>query len=174
MATVSKPAEDERTFWRGEIVFDRKRTDILSDPLVVTDHEVQTLEQLKHTDSDTYVAVKHNDTNREMANLTTPHGGLPDDTPIVEVAFIDGSDDTPSVEGRTYTYPTFRLMRVVGSEDSDLPEYRPPMMSAAEIVTLVEEAIQDGGIESVDELHLALMESQIDGEVLAAARQLRE
>ena len=173
MAATREPATDDRTFWRGEIVFDRKRTDILSDPLCVVDPEIRQLGSYK-SDAEKYRAIKHNDTNTSLANLSIPSDGLPDRTPCIDVAFLDGENNEPTVESRTYTYPTFRLMRVVGDEESDLPQFRPPMMAAAQLLHQLEASVASGGIESVDDLHVAIMEAGIDGEVLAAAKQLSD
>lgn len=168
MSVVLKPTQDERSFWRGEIVFDRQRTDILSDPLCVVSRETTRLGDIR--DRETFEAVKYNDTNVELAG--TDFSGLPNDTPCVEVAFLDGEDNEPTVEGRTYTYPTFRLMRVVGDEDSKLPNFRPPMMAAAELIQQLEGYVETGSIESAEELHVALMECGVDGEMLAAASKI--
>lgn len=170
MAIATNPTHDNRSFWRGEIVFDRQRTDILSDPLCVVSNEVFSLGRLRMRDRETYEAVKYNDTNVALA--PDDYSGLPNDTPCVTVAFLDGEDNEPTVEGRTYTYPTFRLMRVVGDEDSKLPNFRPPMMAAAELIQQLERYVETGSIESAEELHVALMESGVDGEMLAAASEI--
>lgn len=174
MTVVRNPTEDERQFWRGEICFDRKRTDILSDPLVVVDPEVQELGWFQYTDRETYDAVKYNDTNLDLASRAIRSDGLPDDTPCIEVSFLDGETNQPTIEGRTYTYPTFRLMRVTGGEESDLPSFRPPMLAAAELIHHLEQSVEDGGIDSAEELYVTLMEAGVDGEMLAAASELAE
>lgn len=166
------PVDDDRSFWKGEIVFDLKRTDILSDPLVVVDPEPETLEHIKHRDRDTYNAIRYNDTNVELATPCIPSDGLPLATPCIVVAYLDSESNDPTVESRTYTFPTFRLMRVTGGEDSALPSFRPAAVAAGELIHHLEDAAEDGGINSADDLHVALMEADVDGEVVAAASRL--
>lgn len=167
------PADDDRSFWRGEIVFDRKRTDILSDPLCVVSRNPSLLREYRGTDDEKYHAIKHNDTNCELANIRgVPSDGLPDDTPCVDVAFLDGESAEPTIEGRTYTYPKLRLARVVGDEDDDLPQYRPPMMATAQLIQELKDALTEGSIDSPEELIVMLMEQGVDGEMLAAANEL--
>jgi hypothetical protein len=171
---MTNPVDDDRSFWTGEIVFDRKRTDILSDPLVVVDPEPRTLEHIKHRDKETYKAVKYNDTNLDLMGKTVRSEGLPLATPCITVSYLDSDSNKPTVEGRTYTFPTFRLMRVTGDEKSSLPAFRPTMLAAAELIHQLEDAAEDGGINSVDDLHVALMEADVDGEIIAAASRLAD
>lgn len=159
---------DDRSFWRGEIVFDRRRTDILSDPLVVVDAELVTLAHLRHRDRKTYNAVKHNDTNKQ---LNRGHE-LPPETRCVRCSFLDAREDRPVVETQSYTYPTFRLARLYASDDASIPPFRPTMLAAAELIHHLEDAADNGGINSADELQVALMDADVDGEIIAAAAQL--
>jgi len=165
---VASAGEDDRAFWKGEVVYDRKRTEILSDPLVVVDSEAVQLKHLKHRDGATYRKVKHNTTNKRMNG----NRELPPETRCVKCSFLDERDGRPVVESRSYTYPTFRLARVYADEESPIPPFRPTMLAAAELIHHLEDAAEDGGINSADELQVALMEADVDGEIIAAAAQL--
>lgn len=156
---------DDRRFWRGEVVYDRKRTDILDDPLVIVDPDVVELGDL---DNKTREQVKYNKTNKRM------NGGrkLPEDTRCVRCSFLTERERRPTVESRVYTYPTFRLLRLTGNEKSSIPPFRPTMLAAAELIHHLEGSVAEGGIDSREELQVALMEAGLDGEVIAAAAEL--
>lgn len=161
------PENDDRKFWRGEVVYDAKRTDILDDPLIVVDPDIVRLGTLSGKDHST---VKYNETNKKM-NDGQP---LPDSTRCVKCSFLGENDGQPVVGNNTYTYPTFRLMRVTGTDKSSIPPFRPTMLAAAELIHHLEDAVEDGGINSTDELQVALMDANIDGQIIAAAAELNK
>lgn len=159
------PEDDDRTFWKGEVVYDRKRTDILDDALIVVGPDIVRLGTLSGEDHST---VKYNDTNKQL-NDGEP---LPESTRCVKCSFLGENDGQPVVGNNIYPYPTFRLMRVTGTDESSIPPFRPTMLAAAELIHHLEDAVEDGGINSIDELYVALMDANIDGQIIAAAAEL--
>jgi len=164
---TTTPGSDERQFAMGEPCFDAARSDILSDPLIVVEAEAVPLRSLPRED---YTAVKYNERNKEL------NGGdaLPEETSCVKCAYIYADDGQPGVSNSNYTFPTFRLKRIRISEDRSLPSFRPPTLTAAKLIQHLETAVEDGGINSREDLQVALMEADLDGEVIAAAVELAE
>jgi len=159
------PAGDDRLFWYGELAFDRKRTTITDDPVIVVDPERRTLRQIRDDDHSTYKDVAGNTTNCRL------NGGnqLPLDTNCIEVAYIDSHHDQPVVSSASYTFPTFRLRRLDTYHGSPMPEYRPMTFALGRLVSVLKERAEREGIDSADELLVELMDAGVDGEILAAA-----
>ena len=173
---TNKPTEDDRDFWVGEIVFDRNRSEILSDPLCVVGAQTIPLRDLEWKDEDTYDAVKFNTANIKMMSGDFEGEGLPEETPCIEAAYIKEPDvfDVPYVSDRTYTFPTFRLARIRGSPSSEISENRPVTIAASGVVKMLDDYLEADGnsIENPDDLRVALMESDVDGEILSGVNVL--
>lgn len=164
--------DDPRRVWPGEVVFDWAAKKPLSSPLVVASEGIQ---PLRSYDTETYAAVRDNQANTKLNGGTRP----PDDTPCVECAFLEipstsgGGDALNPIPGDTlYTYPTYRLARARLTGDGSLPQHPSAAVSAAYLLRIIEDAVEAGAIETVEDVHVALMDADIDGEVFAAASKI--
>lgn len=159
---------DTSDFYKGEIVFDKKRTDPTDDLLVVVNPEIGALKTL---DGETKRLVKHNDTNKEL------NGGRPvdDDEPCIACAYIStGDHEDPAIDtDKVYTFPAFRLATVESAPDNVLEGYQPYQWALAGFLSELVKAMatKNVTIESVDDLQVLCMEASIDGEIITKGTQ---
>lgn len=151
---------DKYDFYRGEIVFDKKRTDPTDDLLVVVDEDAGTVGDLS---GETKRKVKHNETNKE---LNDGHE-VPEYEPCVTASYIS-ADTPPTVGDAIYTFPAFRLATVESPNSGGISGYQPYQWALAGFLAELMAALHnsDVTIESTEDLQVLCMQASIDGEVI--------
>lgn len=148
-------------FHAGEIVFDKKRTEVTSDMLVIHDPDVGNVGSLS---GETGRLVRNNDANKEI--------GFSDSTTAVEAIYITEEDDgTVGLGDRIYTFPVSRLARVESPKDHSLDELRPHEWAIATFLSELMSALneQDYTVERAEDLQVLCMDASIDGRVITRA-----
>lgn len=157
----------ENDFYKGQIVFDKKRTDPTDDLLVVVNPDMGPVGSLE---GETRRLVKHNDTNTKILG-TSP---VPDDAECVAAAYISSGDhDEPDIGEQIYTFPEFRLETVESKPGSAVEGYQPYQWALAGFMSELVKALdnQQFTIETVEDLQVLCMEAEIDGEVITKGTQ---
>lgn len=155
----------ENQYYDGQLVFDRKRTDITDDILVVTDADAGVLDDF---DGETHRAIKYNDTNQQLN--PDGHGPVDGDTPMVQAAYlndgVEGRD--PEVGDEIYTFPQYRLATIQSDGDAALDGLFPHQHALASFFGELASAIEEDGltVDSVEGLRVIAMRAECDGEVI--------
>lgn len=159
--------DDDRKFWVGEMCFDLKRTDPTDSILVVTNPHVGTLSRLKRKDLTTYNHVTENADNRQLI------GGrdLPNETRCVEAAYANSDEAGQVFVGdATYTFPSYRLARIEEpNEDGVYDGHRPMTAGVGTVIAHLARHAEEKGLQSADDVFVALMKGGFPGKALAAA-----
>lgn len=158
--------DEPRDFYKGQIVFDKKRTDPTDDLLVVVNPDMGPVNTL---DGETRRLVKDNDTNKKIIG-----GTVPDDAPCVAAAYISSGDhEEPDIGEQIYTFPEFRLETVESKNGSAIEGYQPYQWALAGFLAELVKAldVQNFTIEDVEDLQVLCMEASIDGEVITKGSQ---
>lgn len=152
---------NSKSFYAGQIVFDRRRTDPTDDLLVVVDYEPRPL--LSFT-GEKYRLIKHNNHNKSFYG-----GPVPDDALCVTAAYVTDDSNSPAVIGNeTYTFPIKRLETIQAPDDAATAGYYPHQLALASFLGELVQAL-DGNeicIESVSDLQVLCMEAAVDGSVI--------
>lgn len=154
----------------GALVFDRKRTDVTDDILVVVDADAGVLDDY---DGETHRAIKYNDTNQQL----NPDGHEPvsKDTQMVQASYVTGGVEghDPTVGDVVYTFPEYRLATIESDEEAALDGLDPHQHALASFFSELVDTIQseDATIDSVEGLRFIAMKADCDGEVILEAAE---
>lgn len=159
---------DDKDFYKGQIVFDKKRTDPTDDLLVIVDADKGPVAALE---GETKRLVKHNDTNKDL-NAGKP---VADDELCIGAAYISSGDhEEPDIGEKVYTFPEFRLETVESKNGSAIEGYQPYQWALAGFFSELVKAFDNGNVESiedVEDLQVLCMEASIDGKVITKGTQ---
>lgn len=145
--------------YKGQIVFDKKRTDPTDDLLVVINSDVGTVSELEPK---TERLVRENDVNQEV--------GFTETTPMVKACYVQsGDDEIPSIGSRIYTFPETRLQPVESEDDKALEGYNPYQWALAQFLSKLVAATIDSEMLTYEELQVLCMEAGVQGEVISKA-----
>lgn len=163
---------NETEFYPGEIVFDKRRTSVTDDTLVVTDASIGELGSISETE--TYEHVKSNDTNQQL----NPEGNtvVPDDVRLIKAAYVNDDDGVPVVGATSYPFPEYRLATVATEEDDALASSQPHQLALAQFYSELATQLRKDEItiETPRDLKLLAMKAEIDGGVIHHAEEKME